>query len=94
MLTVPSILPLQLGVCGGKEEGRSRQAPGYFFRLFSKFFCFVAPLVKKSFAIAKPHLKSAITTIALDVFQRAVRKAVNDDAQETRGIQEYHGLVR
>ena len=35
--------------------------------IFSKLFRFVAPLVKKGFAIAKPHLKTAATNIASDV---------------------------
>lgn len=42
--------------------------------IFSRLFRFVAPLVRKGFAIAKPHLKSAAKNIASDVIGKAVRK--------------------
>lgn len=58
--------------------------------LFSKLFRFVSPLVKKGFAIAKPHLKTAASNIASDVIGRAVRKmsgsAADTDGQEGSGI--------
>ena len=42
--------------------------------IFSKLFRFVAPLMKKGFAIAKPHLKAAAKNIASDVVTNAVSK--------------------
>ena len=42
--------------------------------IFSKLFRFVTPLVKKGFAIAKPHLKTAATNIASDVIGKAMRR--------------------
>ena len=42
--------------------------------IFSKLFCFVAPLVKKGFAIAKHHLKTAATNIASDVIGKPMRR--------------------
>ncbi len=35
--------------------------------IFSRLFHFLSPLLKKGFAIAKPHLKSAATNIASDM---------------------------
>ncbi len=45
--------------------------------IFSRLFRFVSPLLKKDFANAKPHLKSAATNIASDVINRAVGNLVN-----------------
>lgn len=42
--------------------------------LFSRLFRFVSPLVKKGFAIVKPHLKTAASNIASDVISQAVGK--------------------
>lgn len=52
--------------------------------LFSKLFRFVAPLVKRGFSIAKPHLKAAAGSIATDVFSRAMGSS-NDQNQEGSG---------
>ncbi|GLD70777.1 uncharacterized protein AKAME5_002209500, partial [Lates japonicus] len=43
------------------------------------------PLVKKGFAIAKPHLKAAASNIASDVFSHAMRRVSNDPKQEGSG---------
>ena len=53
--------------------------------LFSRLFRFISPLVKKGFAIAKPHLKSAATGIASDVFSKAVGQLTSQQKQEGSG---------
>lgn len=42
--------------------------------IFARLFRFVSPLVKKGFSMAKPHLKTAASNIASDVFRHAVGK--------------------
>lgn len=42
--------------------------------VFARLFRFVTPFVKKGFAIAKPHLKTAAKGIATDVISRTVNK--------------------
>ena len=57
--------------------------------IFSKLFRFVAPLVKKGCAIAKPHLKTVATNIASDVIGKAVRRfsgPAEMEGQEGSGI--------
>lgn len=53
--------------------------------IFSKLFRFVSPLVKKGFAIAKPHLKTAASSIASDVFSRVGKFVTGDQKQEGSG---------
>nr|DAC81311.1 TPA_asm: cupiennin [Larimichthys croaker adintovirus] len=53
--------------------------------IFSRLFRFVSPLVKKGFAIAKPHLKSAASNIASDVIKTAVGSMTNRQNQEGSG---------
>lgn len=50
--------------------------------LFSKLFRFVSPMLKKGFSIAKPHLKSAVSNIASEVFNRAVGRSTNQQKQQ------------
>jgi len=56
--------------------------------IFSRLFRFVAPLVRRGFAIAKPHLKSAVKNIASDVISKAVH---NYGGQSDHGSQEGSG---
>lgn len=58
--------------------------------IFSKLFRFVAPLMKRGFAIAKPHLKSAAKNIASEVITHAVGKLGDRSAQ---GVQEGSGSM-
>lgn len=57
--------------------------------IFSRLFRFVSPLVKKGFAIAKPHLASAAKNIASDVFNHAV----NTVRGRQKGMQEGSGGI-
>lgn len=54
--------------------------------IFSKLFRFVSPLLKKGFAVAKPHLKTAATNIATDAFNRVTEKLMKQGNQEGSGI--------
>lgn len=53
--------------------------------IFSKLFRFVAPLLKRGFAVAKPHLKTAATNIASEAVQRVVGKLTQQRNQEGSG---------
>lgn len=53
--------------------------------IFSKLFRFVAPLLKKGFAVAKPHLKTAATNIASDAVSRVMGKLTEQKNQEGSG---------
>lgn len=57
--------------------------------LFSRLFRFISPLVKKGFALAKPHLKSAAKNIATDVISHAAAKVRNSED----GVQEGSGGI-
>ena len=54
--------------------------------IFSKLFRFVSPLLKKGFAVAKPHLKTAATNIAADAVKRVAGKLTEQRNQEGSGI--------
>ena len=53
--------------------------------IFSKLFRFVSPLMKRGFAIVKPHLKSAASGIASDVVKEAVGRMTQLPRQEGSG---------
>ncbi|GLD56448.1 uncharacterized protein AKAME5_000879600, partial [Lates japonicus] len=54
---------------------------------FYHMYCYydVCSLVKKGFAIAKPHLKAAASNIASDVFSQAMGRVINNPKQEGSG---------
>ncbi|GLD70774.1 uncharacterized protein AKAME5_002209200 [Lates japonicus] len=62
---------------GGKSLKNRKQRARYIVK--------VSPLVKKGFAIAKPHLKAAASNIASDVFSHAMRRVSSDPKQEGSG---------
>lgn len=59
--------------------------------LFSRLFRFVSPLVKRGFALAKPHLTSAAKNIASDVMTHAAGKIFKNNQEE--GVQEGAGGI-
>lgn len=59
--------------------------------LFSRLFRFVSPLVKRGFALAKPHLTSAAKNIASDVMSHAAGKMLFKNNNE--GVQEGSGGI-
>ena len=70
---------------GGDLSGFSGSASQYgsgIGGIFRGLFRTVFPLIKKGFAIAKPHLKTAGKNIISDV----IAKAVNSDRQEGSGM--------
>ena len=56
--------------------------------VFSKLFRFISPLVRKGFAIAKPHLKNVAKNIASDVVSQAVGRMSGASGS---GVQEGSG---
>lgn len=59
--------------------------------LFSRLFRFVSPLVKKGFALARPHLTSAAKNIASDVMSHAAGKMLFKNSDQ--GVQEGSGGI-
>ena len=53
--------------------------------IFSKLFRFVAPLLRKGFAVAKPHLKTTATNIASDAVKGFMGKLHENKNQEGAG---------
>ncbi|CAJ1067371.1 cupiennin [Xyrichtys novacula] len=53
--------------------------------IFSKLFRFISPVVKKGFALAKPHLKAAASNIASDVFSNVGKFVSGEQKQEGSG---------
>lgn len=54
--------------------------------IFSRSFRFVSPLVKKGFAIAKPHLKTAAKNIASQAVSHAMSRIAGDSQEGSGGI--------